>query len=258
MASFSEGISRMNALIVDDERYARKELAELLTAFPAVRVVGEAANVPQARGRIADLRPDLVFLDIQMPEESGFDLLNSLGDKTPHIIFTTAYDAHALRAFEFGATDYLLKPISPKRLALALQRAAGIEADQSSPDEIDKEIDEQPSRPLRLTDKVLLSSTERNWYVPVNSIIGAESLGAYSIIWIADAAPVIRRSLAALESRLPSDSFIRANRSQLINLQFVQAVEPWFSSGLKVTLKGGRIVELSRRQARQFRGRSAL
>lgn len=248
----------MNALIVDDERYAREELVELLKAFPDVRIIGEAANVPEARERIDHLKPDLVFLDIQMPEESGFDLLNYLGAAAPHTIFTTAYDTHALRAFEFGAIDYLLKPISPKRLAIALQRAASLDNNRPAPGEIEKEVHEPPSLPFLPEDKVLLNSADRYWYIPVGSIIGAESLGAYSIIWIADAAPVIRRSLAALENRLPGEIFIRANRSQLINLQYVQSVEHWFSGGLKVTLTGGRSVELSRRQARLFRDRSAL
>lgn len=240
------------------QRYAREELAGLLKAFPGIRIVGEAANAPQARERIAQLKPDLVFLDIQMPKESGLDLVSSLGNDAPRIIFTTAYDTYALSAFEFGATDYLLKPIAPKRLALALQRATGLGVDTPTNEEIDNDFGGLTPRPLRLDEKVLLSSAERIWYVPVGDIIGAESLGAYASIWLADATPVIRRSLAGLESRLPAELFIRANRSQLISLQHVQTVESWFSGGLKVTLKGGRIVELSRRQAKLFRERSAL
>ncbi|PTY04226.1 DNA-binding response regulator [Opitutaceae bacterium EW11] len=249
----------MNVLIVDDERHAREELAGLLKHLPDVRVVGEAPNAPRAREQIALLKPDLVFLDIQMPEESGLELLNSLGQDAPRIIFTTAYDTYALRAFEFGAADYLLKPVVPKRLAVALRRVS-VSSPGMVPDETPQTDGDagMPPRSLRPDDKVLLGDAERMWYVPVHQIIGAESLGAHSLIWLAEATPVIRRSLAVLENRLPGDDFIRANRSQLINLRQVQAVEPWFSGGLKVTLTGGRSVELSRRQAKLFRERSTL
>jgi len=248
----------MNALIVDDERHAREELARLLKAFPEIHIVGEAANAPEARERIKSLDPDLVFLDIQMPEENGFELLDSLGEGAPRIIFTTAYDAYALRAFEFGAVDYLLKPIAPKRLALALRRACETDGPAGPADDVDATFSELPAKPLGLRDKVLLGTSDRIAYVAVGSIIGAESLGAYSKVWLEDGALVIRRSLSLLEARLPPEFFIRANRSQLINLQHVQSVEPWFSGGLKLTLHGNLTVELSRRQAKLFRERNTL
>lgn len=247
----------MNALIIDDERHARDELARLLKAFPEIHLVGEAANARDARESIRSLTPDLIFLDIQMPEETGFELLDSLGENCPRIIFTTAYDAYALRAFEFGAVDYLLKPIAPKRLAMALLRACGTDR-HGDPAEDESLLPDLPAKPLGLHDKVLLGGTERIAYVAVANIIGAESLGAYSKVWLADGAVVIRRSLSILETRLPAESFIRANRSQLINLQHVQSVEPWFSGGLKLTLPGNRTVELSRRQAKLFRERNSL
>ncbi|MCW1887859.1 response regulator [Luteolibacter flavescens] len=251
----------MNAMIVDDERHAREELARLLGGFPEIRIVGEAANAVEARERIQALGQglDLVFLDVQMPEETGFELLDSLGGEAPRVIFTTAYDVYALRAFEFGAVDYLLKPIAPKRLELALRRVMeqGSEAGGEGADAGESGLD-APSRPLGLQDRVLLRSTERIAYITVGSIIGAESLGAYSKVWLEDGTPVIRRSLSVLESRLPGEYFFRANRSQIINLQHVQAVEPWFSGGLKLTLKGGATVELSRRQAKVFRERNSL
>jgi two-component system, LytTR family, response regulator len=250
----------MNALIIDDERHAREELARLLKAFPEIHVVGEAANAPEARRLIDSLGPDLIFLDIQMPEETGFELLDSLGEEAPRIIFTTAYDAYALRAFEFGAVDYLLKPIVPKRLALALRRACEADGDSEveEPGGSDPASADLPVKPLGLLDKVLLGSSDRIAYVAVGSIIGAESLGAYSKVWLRGGAVVIRRSLSVLEARLPAEYFIRANRSQLINLQHVQSVEPWFSGGLKLTLSEGLTVELSRRQAKLFRERNTL
>lgn len=248
----------MKALIVDDERHAREELARLLKAFPDIHVVGQAANAREARERIAALDPDLVFLDIQMPEENGFELLDSLGEGAPRIIFTTAYDAYALRAFDFGAVDYLLKPIVPKRLALALRRVGEMDDPAGNVDDTDTSFSEMPAKTLGLQDKVLLGTSDRIAYVAVGNIIGAESLGAYSKVWLADGALVIRRSLSMIEARLPTEFFIRANRSQLINLQHVQSVEPWFSGGLKLTLSGNLTVELSRRQAKLFRERNTL
>ncbi|WP_265594738.1 LytTR family DNA-binding domain-containing protein [Haloferula sp. BvORR071] len=227
-----------------------------MKAFPEIHIAGEAVNAREARERIQTLQPDLVFLDIQMPEETGFELLDSLGDKFPRIIFTTAYDAFALRAFEFGAVDYLLKPIAPKRLAIALQRACATDG-RLEPAE-DLEATDLPTRPLGLQDKVLLGSSDRIAYVPVGSIIAAESVGAYSKVWFEDSALVIRRSLSVLEARLPTEFFMRANRSQLINLQQVQSVEPWFSGGMKLKLSGDLTVELSRRQAKVFRERNTL
>lgn len=244
----------MKALIVDDERYAREELRNLLAAFPEIGIAGEAANTQQARQQISTLEPDLVFLDIQMPEETGLDLIASLGPKMPRVIFTTAYDAFALQAFEFGAVDYLLKPISPKRLAIALKKIFTAE----SGEEGEHIASDQSTSLLSSSDKVLLGEGDRIWYVPVSCIVGAESLGAYSVVWLEDGSPVIRRSLSGLESRLPSDLFFRANRSQLINLHHVQSVALWFSGGLKLTLTGGKSIELSRRQAKAFRERSAL
>jgi two-component system, LytTR family, response regulator len=248
----------MNALIIDDERHAREELVRLLKAFPEVIIVGEAANARDARESIRSHVPDLIFLDIQMPEETGFELLDSLGGTAPRIIFTTAYDAYAFRAFEFGAVDYLLKPIAPKRLAMALQRACGAGGHGDQTEDLEPSLSDFPAKPLGLHDKVLLGGSERIVYVAVGSIIGAESLGAYSKVWLADCAVVIRRSLSVLEARLPAEFFIRANRSQLINLQHVQSVEPWFSGGMKLTLGGNLTVGLSRRQAKHFRERNTL
>lgn len=246
----------MKALIVDDERYAREELRDLLKVHPEILIVGEAANAQEAREQIAALEPDLIFLDIQMPEESGLDLLASLGDGKRRVIFTTAHDSFALQAFEFGVADYLLKPIAPKRLASSLRRLSAIGSDDTGDGSEDPLG--LPSGPLDLNDKILLSDGDRIWYVRVSAIVGAESLGAHSVVWLENGAPVVRRSLAALESRLPAKLFFRANRSQLINLHHVQSVELWFSGGLKLSLAGGRTVELSRRQAKAFREQSAL
>lgn len=248
----------MNTLIVDDERHAREELTRLLQAFPEIRIVGEAANAQEAREQLGSLAVDLIFLDIQMPEETGFELLDSLGEDAPRVIFTTAYDVYALRAFDFGAVDYLLKPITSNRLALAMRRVCEAGGDPGKVEEPDTEMDGIPSKPLGMRDRVLLPGSKRIAYVVVGDIIAAESVGSHSKVWLGDSTQVIRRSLSVIESRLPKEFFMRANRSQLINLHQVNSVEPWFSGGMKLTMKGGMTVELSRRQAKIFREKSTL
>jgi two-component system LytT family response regulator len=236
----------MNALIVDDERLARSELRRLLAAFPDIVVAGEAANADQARERIAELHPEVVFLDIQMPGQNGFELLESLEPPLPHVIFTTAYDEFALKAFEFSALDYLMKPVDPARLSGAVERARG----QGRPGE--------KAQRLAGEDKVFVRDGERCWFVEVGQIRLLESEGNYTRIHFADAQPQLFRSLNAMEERLDPRTFFRANRRQIINLAWIDSIEPWFSSGLLVTLKGGAKIELSRRQAQDFRERMSL
>ncbi|PTY08497.1 DNA-binding response regulator [Opitutaceae bacterium EW11] len=238
----------MNALIIDDERLARAELRRLLSAHPGVTVVGEAANAAQARERVAELKPDVIFLDIQMPGESGFELLESMEPPVPLVVFTTAYDEFAVRAFEFNALDYLMKPVDPARLAAAVEklRAIGIAKESAR------------TGRLALEDKVFVREGERCWFVQVKSIRLLESEGNYTRIHFDDAQPQLFRSLNAMEERLDPKYFFRANRRQIINLSWIDRIEPWFSSGLLVTLKGGAKVELSRRQAQEFRERMSL
>jgi two-component system LytT family response regulator len=223
----------MNALIVDDERLARVELQRLLAAHPAIVVVGEAANGPEALAAIAALRPDVLFLDIQMPGMTGFELLEQLDD-VPHVIFTTAYDAYAIKAFEVNALDYLMKPVAPERLAAALERLPA-------------------PRGRAALEQVFVRDNERCWIVRLPEIFLLESEGNYTRVCFRGERPLIRRSLNALEERLDPDTFFRANRSQIINLKWIDTVDLAPSGGLVVTLKGGRTVELSRRRSERLR-----
>lgn len=242
----------MKALLIDDERLARNELRRLLAAHPDVEIVGEAVDVQDALEKVAALKPDLLLLDIQMPGADGFNLLEQLEPPLPAVIFTTAYDEFAVKAFEFNALDYLLKPVDPSRLVSALEKlrahrgAAGSEAG--------------PPAPTRLTpeDKVFVREGDRCWFVPVKNIRLLESEGNYTRVYFDDCKPQLFRSLTAMEERLDSRHFFRANRKQVINLAWVDAIEPWFSGGLLVKLKGGLKVELSRRQAQDFRERMSL
>jgi len=236
----------MKALIVDDERLARSEVRRLLSEFSWISVVGEAENADEALSKINELGPDLLFLDVQMPGKSGFDLLESVRGDLPHVIFTTAYDEFALRAFEVNALDYLVKPITPERLNLTLSRIR-----ESAPPPIS-------DAPLRASDSVFVRDGARCWFIPLQRVRLLESDGNYTRVYFDSAKPLIYRSLSTLEQRLPADAFFRINRQQIVNLEYIENIESWFSGGLKIWLRGGEECEVSRRAARTFRQKLSL
>lgn len=244
----------MRALIVDDERLARKELITLLSHHENVEIVGEAINVDDAKEKIQNLNPDVVFLDIQMPEKTGFDLLEEL-DQVPHIIFTTAYDEYALKAFQVNALDYLLKPIEPERLSEALTRLQKKLMDEPKEEGGDPHYG---SNKLTLHDQVFVKDGDRCWFVKLSNVKLFESDGNYIKVYFENFKPMIHKSLNALDERLDEKSFFRASRKHIINLSWVDGIEPWFNGGLVVTLKGGERIEVSRRQAARFKDMMSL
>lgn len=244
----------MRAIVIDDERLARKELINLLNQLETVEVVGEAVNVDDAKEKIEQLQPDVIFLDIQMPEKTGFDLLEEL-DHVPHVIFTTAYDEYALKAFQVNALDYLLKPIEPKRLEDAINKLLGkIEAGVKR----DEEGTYVNQKKLTLEDQVFVKDGDRCWFVRLSNVRLFESDGNYIKVYFDNFKPMIHKSLNALDERLDEKSFFRASRKHIINLGWVEAIEPWFNGGLVVTLKGGDRIEVSRRQAARFKEMMSL
>jgi two-component system LytT family response regulator len=245
----------IKALVIDDERLARNELRRLLATFPDLQIVAEAASAKQAREQLASVKPDLLFLDVQMPGESGMELLESLEPPAPEVIFTTAYDEFAVRAFDLNALDYLLKPVDPMRLTASIEKLRARRAGISSGPE-----DPSTGRRDRLAaeDKVFVREGDRCWFVEVKSIRLLESEGNYTRVHFDNAQPQLFRSLNAMEERLDRKYFFRANRRQIINLAWIDQIEPWFSGGLLVHLKGGAKVELSRRQAQEFREKMSL
>lgn len=247
----------MKALLIDDERLARNELRRLLSAFPEIEIAGEAANAKQAREQLAALTPDLLFLDVQMPGETGMELLESLEAPVPHVIFTTAYDEFAVKAFELNALDYLLKPVDPARLAAAVGKLRERVAGGGGPS-AEAVSGAAPRDRLAAEDKVFVREGDRCWFVEVKSIRLLESEGNYTRVHFDSAQPQLFRSLNAMEERLDPKFFFRANRRQIINLAWIDKIEPWFSGGLLVHLKGGAKVELSRRQAQEFRDKMSL
>ena len=245
----------MKTLLIDDERLARNELRRLLAAFPELEIVGEAANAKQAREQLTASPPDLLFLDVQMPGETGMELLESLEPPVPHVIFTTAYDEFAVKAFELNALDYLLKPVDPARLAIAVEKLRAKRnggAGEAGPGK------NPPRDRLAGEDKVFVREGDRCWFVEVRSIRLLESEGNYTRVHFENAQPQLFRSLNAMEERLDPKYFFRANRRQMINLAWIDKIEPWFSGGLLVHLKGGAKIELSRRQAQDFRDKMSL
>jgi two-component system LytT family response regulator len=250
----------MKALLIDDERLARNELRRLLATFPSIEIVGEASTAKQARELIATLQPEIVFLDVQMPGETGMELLESLEPPAPQVIFTTAYDEFAVKAFELNALDYLLKPVDPARLAAAIGKLTerGGTGATAGAGGTHSPTGTGPTSRLAAEDKVFVREGDRCWFVEVKTIRLLESEGNYTRVHFADAQPQLFRSLNAMEARLDPKYFFRANRRQIINLAWIDKIEPWFSGGLLVHLKGGAKVELSRRQAQDFRENMSL
>ncbi len=254
----------MKALIVDDEWLARLELRRLLgEAHPDVEIVAEASSVGEAQQRLMEADPELLFLDVQLRGETGFDLLQALTQegavRLPRVIFTTAHDAYALRAFEFQAFDYLLKPIVPARLATSLARLAPIAAASMnlSPE---PGADFLPDgRLLGEDDQVFLRDGDQCFLVKVRDLRLLETELDGCRVHLANGARLLlSRPLQELEARLDRRWFFRANRQQIVNLRWVQRIEPWFSGGLLAVLPDGVRVELSRRQAQRFKERLSL
>lgn len=233
----------INTIIVDDERLAREGLKNMLKEFPEIQIVAEASNVDEALEMIDKLKPQLLFLDINMPEKTGFDLLEELIE-TPVVIFTTAYNEFAIKAFEINAIDYLLKPIGNDRLREAVQKAK-------------KQIEEikvQSQRAeLQPNERVFIRDGDRCWFIKLEEIRMIESAGNYAKIHFDRYQPLIHRTLNSLDERLSHQLFFRANRQQIINLNYIEKIEPFFNSGFLMFLKDGTKVEVSRRQAVKFK-----
>lgn len=240
----------MKTIIIDDERLARKELNKLLKKFDFFDIVDECANADEAIAAIEKHNPELIFLDIQMPGKTGFEMLEELERVPPKVVFVTAYDEYALKAFEVNALDYLLKPVASDRLEEVVKKLAAEAATPST--EQAAKSDEEKER-LGETDQIFLKDGEKCWFVTLKDVRMFESEGNYVRVFFNDNKPLILKSLNNLESRLEGRTFFRANRKFIINLKWVDGIENWFNGGLKVKLKTGERVEISRRQASKFK-----
>src|SRR5690606_13338900 len=220
----------------------------LLAEFPDIEVVGEAVNARDGLEKIESLIPDLLFLDIQMPDKSGFELLSDL-EKTPQVVFTTAYVEYAIKAFEFNALDYLLKPVEPARLADAIHKL--------QQEDVEKQASQNRSR-LNLEDQVFVKDGDHCWFVRLGEIRLFESVGNYARVYFDGNKPLILKSLNALEERLDEKVFFRANRKHIVNLRLIEKIDTYFNGGLLLELKGGEKIEVSRRQAVRFKEMMSL
>ena len=240
----------MRAIIVDDERLARNELKRLLENFPSIEVVGEAANTEEASQLIEELQPDVAFLDIQMPGKTGFEWLEEWDGFLPEIIFTTAFDEYALKAVEVNALDYVLKPIELARLSESIQK---LESRFQRPASTEKSV--TANHVLGGNDQIFVKDGEKCWFVRLDRVRLCESMGNYVRLFFDDQKPLVLKSLNSLEERLDPKLFFRCNRKHIVNLNFIEKIEPWFSGGLQVTLKGDKAekIEISRRQSIRFK-----
>ena len=238
-----EPSKQITACIIDDSRLARAEMHRLLGEFEFVDATGEASNAEQALEVIKKTEPELLFLDIQMPGKDGFQLLEEL-DSVPHVVFVTAYNEYAVKAFEVNALDYLTKPVHPARLNEALLK---VKHSQINIPQINDLLQEDS--------RVFVKDGERCWFVKTGDIFLIESVGNYAKVYFDDVHPMIHKSLNYLEKRLSPDLFFRANRSQLINLKRIANVAPWFAQSIKIELANGASIEVSRRRSKEFRER---
>ena len=242
-----QGLSQLiDVCIIDDSRLARAELRRLLADYEYVRVTGEAANADQAVEVIEKNGPDLIFLDIQMPGKDGFRLLEEL-DTVPNVVFVTAYDEYAVKAFEVNALDYLTKPVKSSRLEEVLLKVKNTQIHSF-----------ENSTHLHEESRVFVKDGERCWFVRVGDIFLIESDGNYAKIHFEDQQPMILKTLDYLEKRLNPELFFRANRSQIVNLRRIERVDPWFGQSIRIELANGVSVEVSRRRSKEFRERMSF
>jgi two-component system LytT family response regulator len=252
-------MDRIRALIVDDEPLAREGTRELLRAADAVQVIGECTNGRDAVEMIRRARPDLVFLDVQMPEMNGFEVLEALEEAEipPTVIFVTAYDEYALRAFEVHALDYLLKPLDPERFSQALQRAREqleLRRKGETSERIVEMLREIRSRPEHL-DRFLVKSKGRVHFIDASGIDWIEAAGNYVKLHTAGDSYLIRETMTALEGRLDPRQFLRIHRSSIVNIDRVKELHPMFGGEYTVVLKDGTELTLSRTYRSKLQGR---
>jgi two-component system, LytTR family, response regulator len=237
----------MKAIIVDDERLARQELKNLLAEHKDIEVIAECSDAKQAKEKINELKPDIVFCDIQMPGKTGLELAEEISAAID-VVFITAHDEHAIKAFEINAFDYLLKPVKPERLAETIKKLSI----KDSATKLDN------NTPLTERDMVFIKDGEKCWFVRLSDIRLFESEGNYVRVYFDNCRPLILRSLNSLETRLNEKQFFRASRKHMINLSYIASIETWFNGGLNVKLKDGKEIEISRRQAVRLKDMMSL
>ena len=237
----------LKSVIVDDEKLAREDLKSVLKEFSNVEVVGEADSAESAAALLKTIEPDILFLDIQMPGKTGFDLLAEV-QTSAKIIFVTAYDEYAIKAFEVSAQDYLLKPVSKSRIELALEHL-----------EISEESKSAHLNQLDYNDTIFVMINNSYQFLKINKIIKIIAAGNYSEVYTnGKQKGLVLKSLREWENRLPGNQFVRVHRNSVINLEYVEKIEDWFNYSYKIHLKGieGTVI-MSRRYALKLKDKLA-
>lgn len=234
---------QVHAIIIDDEPLAVAELQRMLQPYPQVEVIATATRSADALQKIRQLNPDVIFLDINMPEMNGFQLLEAL-DETPEVIFITAYDEFAVKAFEVNALDYLLKPVNAERLAEAIKKLTL------------PQLENKPR--LEAGKKIFIKDGEQCFFIPLKDIIYLESAGNYVKVFFKDKRPMLHRSLNYMEERLPDSIFFRASRQFIINTEFIRSIDPFLNGTLRVTMTNGVVIDISQRQAVKFKDQMGI
>lgn len=240
-------MSTYTTLIIDDERLARGEVRRALESYPEFKIVGEASHVDAAIDLIETKQPDIIFLDIHMPGKSGFDLLEELGT-VPEVVFTTAYDQYAVQAFEVNALDYLVKPLREERFAKTIEKVKF---------ELKKKGGKKEA-PIASHRKIFIRDREKVHFIALAEISLIESMDNYARLYFGDEKAMIKRSLNRLEEKLDPAVFFRANRSQIINTEYIKEIHPHFNNKLKIVLTTGETVEVSNRQSVKFKKWNSL
>jgi two-component system, LytTR family, response regulator len=241
--------SRIKALVIDDEPLARAMIREMLEGDSTVEIVGECANGQEAIEAIRSLSPDLIFLDIQMPELGGFEVLESLDEgQAPFVIFATAYDQYAVRAFEVHALDYLLKPFDKARFDAAWQRARTriLEARESKRDQHILELLQELKAGTRYVERLVIKTGGRVSFLSVDDVHYIEAEGNYVRVHNGVRNYLLRETISGLEAQLDPKKFLRIHRSTIVRIDKIKELQPWFHGEYHVILENGKQLTLSR------------
>ncbi|EWH15011.1 LytTR family two component transcriptional regulator [Cellulophaga geojensis KL-A] len=249
-------MSMIKAVIVEDSRLARNELKELIKNHGDIEIVGEAENVDEGYKLINETQPDLLFLDINMPEKDGFELLEML-DKVPITVFTTAFDEYAIKSFEYNALDYILKPINAKRFAKAIEKVKA-QLEGSITENGQENATNEAKEKLTESSQIFIKDGDKCWLVKIGDISLFEIVGNYTRVYFKGEKPMLYKSLNQVEEKLPEHNFFRVNRQQIINVNYIANVVPWFNGKLKLTMNSGEEVEVSRRQSYIFKDKMSI
>ncbi|RED23416.1 LytTR family two component transcriptional regulator [Flavobacterium cutihirudinis] len=238
-------MKKIKVIIVDDERLSREEIKQALQEYEDFIVIGEAENADDAKDLIEAKLPDLIFVDIEMPEKSGFDLLESL-NYVPEVLFVTAYNQYAVQAFEVNALDYLMKPIREERFSKAIEKIRNAEKVKASNSAVAEDR------------KIFIKDGEKRFFIQTDEIYLIESLENYTRLFFQDKKALQRRSLRHWEEFLDPTVFFRINRTEIVNIKFIEEVNTTTEGGLEIKLKTGHLLKVSKRQSVKFKNSNGI